>query len=124
MEWKERQELSPVIKIRVTEQLHSGVHRGELELEGVSFKGVPGQWVKTVVIKSADARKDIDKLAYENQVNLELRDAGITDKPNIIGIFQYINMDKSDTKFHHNFVLVMEDVGQPLGDRIASESQM
>jgi hypothetical protein len=125
-EWKKRNELRPLIRIRVTEQLHHGIHRGELEFEGVLFNGIPGEWAKTVVIKSADATKDIYKLAHESRVNLELRDAGVTDIPKIIGIFQYIKVDEraNDSKFHRYFVLVMEDVGQPLGDRIASESQM
>jgi hypothetical protein len=111
----------------VIEHVHSRIYRGDLEFCGVSFKGIPGEWAKTVVIKNADGLEDVNKLAYECTVHLLLRNAGVTAIPKVIGFFLYTSVEdpEGDESPHQNAVLVMEDVGQPLNDHVeVSRSHM
>jgi hypothetical protein len=121
-----RESLYPFIRIRVIEHIRSRIYRGELEFCGVSFKGIPGEWAKTVVIKNADGLEDINKLAYECTVHLLLRNAGVTAIPRVIGFFLYTCVEdlEGDESLHQNAVLVMEDVGQPLKGHVVSRSHM
>jgi hypothetical protein len=117
------EDLCPFLKIRVTEHIRSHAYRGELVYCGVTFRGIPGEMARTVVIKNADCEEDITKLASESAGNLMMRDAGVTEIPKIIGFFSYVSLEETDIP-KPGAVLVMEDVGQPLDGQVVSRDQM
>jgi hypothetical protein len=110
----------------VIEHTRSRIYRGQLEFCGVSFKGIPGEWAKTVVIKNADGLEAINRLAHESTVYLLLRNAGVTAIPRVIGFFHFTSVEdqEEDESLRQNAVLVMEDVGKPLDDHVVSRGHM
>jgi hypothetical protein len=118
-----RENLKHFIRLSVTKHLQSDTFRGKLDLEGVPFNGIKGEFAATVVVKYAGTEAAIEKLEYEYQVIQKLRSAAVNDIPKVIGLFFYQTVEENDDP-QPMAVLVMEDPGKPVDGLDLSNQQM
>jgi hypothetical protein len=115
-----RSHLSSFIRIQVLDCLGSHTWRGRLEVDGQYFKGIPGEFTDTVVVKNAMDQLTIKNLEQERRTILDLRAAGVRAIPEVFGMFFYANIEETNN-VRPLAALVMEDVGSPVED-IAEEA--
>ena len=76
-----------------------------------------------MVLKYAGTQAAIEKLEYEYEVIQDLKRAGVSDIPNVIGLFFYQTMEENDDP-EPIAALVMEDAGEPVDGLVLTNQQM
>ena len=118
-----REELKNFIRLSVTKHLQSDTFRGKVELGGVPFKGIRGEFAETMLIKYAGTEAAIENLEYEYEVIQTLRSSDVDDVPNVIGLFFYQTVEENDDP-QPMAILVMEDPGDTVDGLTLSNRQM
>jgi hypothetical protein len=120
-----RENASPFINLSVTGYLQSDTFKGRLDMGELQFKGIKGEFAQTVIIKYAGAKGTIERLEYEYDVIQKLRAAGVSDIPNVIGLFFHQTMEENNVPSSRSMAaLVMEDTGDPVNGLAFSNHYM